>query len=130
MRLHFAAELVLEIVTRKLGIEKIGAYIAETKARIDFVYDKNISFFLEKILVEYNEIIRRDELIKTGFSDILNQRRYWEIEGFSKVPCGGTHVKSTAEVGNVTLKRVNIGGGKERIEIRLVDDSEAVPQAR
>lgn len=81
-------------------------------------------------MVEYNEIIRRDELIKTGFSDILNQRRYWEIEGFSKVPCGGTHVKSTAEVGNVTLKRVNIGGGKERIEIRLVDDSEAVPQAR
>lgn len=46
----------------------------------------------------------------------------WEIEGFSKVPCGGTHVKSTAEVGFVTLKRINIGGGKERIEIRLVNE--------
>lgn len=40
--------------------------------------------------------------------------------GFAEVPCGGTHVKSTAEVGFVTLKRVNVGGGKERIEIRLV----------
>lgn len=122
MRLHFAAELILELVTRKLGIEKIGAHIAETKARIDFVYDRNISPILESLLAEYNEIIARNAPIKTGFSDVENQRRYWEIEGFSKVPCGGTHVKSTAEVGFVALKRVNIGGGKERIEIRLIDD--------
>lgn len=122
MRLHFAAELVLELVTRKLGIEKIGAHINETKARIDFVYDRNISSIFEDVLADYNEIITRDEPIKTGFSDVENQRRFWEIEGFSKVPCGGTHVKSTAEVGLVMLKRVNIGGGKERIEIKLVDD--------
>lgn len=122
MRLHFAAELILELVTRNLGIEKIGAHIAETKARIDFFYDKNISSVLESLLAEYSEIISQNAPIKTGFSDVLNQRRYWEIEGFSKVPCGGTHVRSTAEVGHVTLKRVNIGGGKERIEIRLVDN--------
>ena len=121
MRLHFAAELILELVTRKLNIEKIGAHIAETKARIDFVSDKNISFIFERLLNEYNEIIDSDRVIKTGFSDIEKQRRYWEIEGFSKVPCGGTHVKSTAEVGYVHLKRVNIGGGKERIEIRIID---------
>lgn len=122
MRLHFAAELILELVTRKLKIEKIGAHIAETKARIDFFYDKNISPVLENLLIEYNKIIAQDVPIKTGFSDIANQRRYWEIEGFSKVPCGGTHLRSTAEVGFVTLKRVNIGSGKERIEIRLVDN--------
>lgn len=123
MRLHFAAELVLELVTRKLGIEKIGAHIAETKARIDFVYDKNISAILENIAAEYNEIISNDKPIITGFSDIENQRRFWEIEGFSKVACGGTHVKSTREVGFIILKRVNIGGGKERVEIRLVDEN-------
>ena len=39
-----------------------------------------------------------------------------------EIPCGGTHCKSTGEIGFVTLKRVNIGGSKERIEIRLVDD--------
>ena len=121
MRLHFAAELILELVTRKLSVEKIGAHIAETKARIDFVHDENISPIFESILTEYNAIIAKDEPINTGFSDVEKQRRYWEIEGFSKVPCGGAHVKSTAEVGYITLKRVNIGGGKERIEIKLID---------
>lgn len=123
MRLHFAAELILELVTRKLAIKKIGAHIAETKARIDFVYDNNISSVFEELLTDYNEIIKRDLPIKKDFSDIINQRRFWEIEGFSKVACGGTHVKSTGEVGYIALKRANIGGGKERIEIKLIDDS-------
>lgn len=127
MRLHFAAELILELVTRKLHLEKIGSHIAETKSRIDFVFDKNISSIFENILAEYNEIIRKDMPIKTGFSDIKNQRRFWEIEGFSKVSCGGTHVKSTAAVGFVTLKRKNIGNSKERIEISLVEDSTSIP---
>lgn len=121
MRLHFAAELVLELVSRKITIEKIGAHIAETKARIDFVYDKNISYIFPEILAEYNAIILKDELINTGFSDIKNQRRFWEIKGFTKVSCGGTHVKSTAEVGFITLRRENIGKSKERIEMKLVD---------
>lgn len=120
MRLHFAAELILELVSRDLKIEKIGAHITETKARIDFIYVKNISHIFDSILMQYNKIIEMDAIIKTGFTDIKQQRRFWEIEGFSKVDCGGTHVQSTAEVGEVTLKRVNIGNGKERIEIRLV----------
>jgi Ser-tRNA(Ala) deacylase AlaX len=123
MRLHFSAELVLEIVTRKFHFEKIGAHIAETKARIDFIYDQNISTHFETILEEYNEIIKSDKVIQTGFTDVASQKRYWKIEGFSQVPCGVTHVKSTGEVGYITLKRVNIGGSKERIEIRLVDES-------
>lgn len=39
-----------------------------------------------------------------------------------RVPCGGTHVKSTKEVGFVALKRSRSGKGIERIEIKLVDD--------
>jgi Ser-tRNA(Ala) deacylase AlaX len=122
MRLHFAAELILELVTTKVGLKKIGAHIAETKARIDFIFDKNISFIFEDILTEYNKIIERDVLIQTGFSDSENQRRFWQIDGFAKVSCGGTHVKSTGEVGFVTLKRINIGADKERIEIKLMDE--------
>jgi Ser-tRNA(Ala) deacylase AlaX len=45
----------------------------------------------------------------------------------AKVSCGGTHVKSTAEVGLANLKRVNIGGGKERIEIKLQEPDHANP---
>jgi len=123
MRLHFAAELILELVTQALKLEKIGAHIAESKARIDFFCDKNISFLFENMLSNYNKIIQQDLKIKTGYSDIQNQRRFWEIEGFSKVACGGTHVKSTSEVGFVALKRINVGGGKERIEIKLLDNN-------
>lgn len=123
MRLHFAAELVLEIVTQRFNLEKIGAHIAETKARIDFICDKNISTLFEAVLAEYNDIIKADKPIQTGFTDVSTQKRFWKIDGFAEVPCGGTHVKSTAEVGFVTLKRCNIGGSKERIEIRLADES-------
>lgn len=120
MRLHFAAELILEIVTQKYHLEKVGAHISETKARIDFKSEKNISPFFADILAEYNEIITSNVTIEKGYSDIVNQRRYWKIEGFAQVPCGGTHVDSTAEVGFVTLKREHPGKSVERIEIRLL----------
>ena len=121
MRLHFAAELILEIVSQEYKLEKIGAHIAETKSRIDFICDYNISSKFEYILSQYNEIIKSDRIIQTGYTDIENQRRFWKIDGFAQVPCGGTHVKSTAEVGFVKLKREHPGKSIERIEIRLVD---------
>ncbi len=121
MRLHFAAELVLELLTRQLNLEKIGAHIGQQKARIDFAYHQNVASFFPRLLEQYNEIINKDLPIKTGFSDESLQRRFWEIANFSKVSCGGTHVKSTHEVGLITLKRVNVGAGKERIEIKLLD---------
>lgn len=123
MRLHFAAELVLEIVTQHFGFEKVGAHIAETKARIDFISDTNISSLFDIILEKYNAIIESDLSIQTGFTDVATQRRFWKIAGFAEVPCGGTHVKSTGEVGFVTLKRTHPGKSIERIEIRLIDEN-------
>lgn len=121
MRLHFAAELVLEIVTRKFRLEKTGAHIAEQKARIDFVFNEHISHLFDEILKEYDAIIRADLPIQTGFTDVATQQRYWKIDGFAEVPCGGTHVRSTKEVGFITLKRARAGKGIERIEIYLRD---------
>lgn len=120
MRLHFAAELILELVTQKLNLPKIGAHIGQEKARIDFVYERNISHIFSDILEQYNDIIAQDLPIIKGFDDISAQRRFWQIKGFAKVPCGGTHVRSTKEVGAISLKRANVGKGKERIDIRLV----------
>ncbi len=120
MRLHFAAELILEIVTQKYHFEKVGAHIAEHKARIDFKTDINITTLFPEILQQYNAIIDQNYSIERGYSDEHNQRRYWKIDGFAQVPCGGTHVNSTAEVGYVTLKRDRPGKSIERIEIKLV----------
>jgi Ser-tRNA(Ala) deacylase AlaX len=120
MRLHFAAELVLELVCRRLAaIEKIGAHIAEDKARIDFQHDRNIAELLPELTSEALRIVRANQPIISAFSDEANGQRYWEIEGFSRVPCGGTHLRTTGEVGDIELKRKNPGKGKERIEIYL-----------
>jgi len=120
MRLHFAAELVLELFNRELkGIDKVGAHIAENKARIDFAWDRSIAPLLPRFAEDANRIISSDLEIRTGFDDEASERRYWEIEGFSRVPCGGTHVRRTGEIGPIRLKRDNIGKGKERVEIYL-----------
>ncbi len=122
MRLHFAAELVLELAYRRLeGIEKIGAHIAEDKARIDFRWPENIARHLPELQREALRIVRENQPIVSAFSDEENERRYWQIEEFDPVPCGGTHLRSTGEVGAIALKRKNIGKAKERIEITLED---------
>ena len=118
MRLHLAAEIILELAHQNLpGIEKIGAHIAEDKARIDFAWSENIAKLFPMMQEKANALVAADHPIISAFSDETNQRRYWEIEGFARVPCGGTHLRRTGEIGPIALKRVNIGKGKERIEI-------------
>ena len=122
MRLHFAAELVLELFYKTLsGVNKVGAHIAQDKARIDFAWPESLSPLLPSIESEANAIIAADREIMTGFEDESNERRFWEISGFSRVPCGGTHVRRTAEIGTIKLKRNNKGRGNERVEIYLSD---------
>ncbi|MEC5385128.1 alanyl-tRNA editing protein [Uliginosibacterium sp. H3] len=118
MRLHFAAELVLELTCKALGsVEKIGAHISQDKARIDFDWAENISPLFPQLTAEAQAIIDADTPITSAFSDETNERRYWEVVGLARVPCGGTHLKRTGEVGRLSLKRKNVGRGKERIEI-------------
>ncbi len=120
MRLHFAAELVLELTYRAInGVEKVGAHIAQDKSRIDFALNEPITPLLPTLQTQANDLIAADHAIVSAFSDEANQRRYWEIVGFARVACGGTHLKRTGEIGAIRLKRNNIGKGKERIEIYL-----------
>ncbi len=113
MRLHFAAELVLEIITQRYGLQKIGANITAKRSRVDFLYPDDIRNLFPEILGEFNRIIEKDALIKTGYDDVATQRRYWKIDDYAKVPCGGTHVRSTAEVGFMDLKRESLSLSKK-----------------
>lgn len=120
MRLHFAAEMILQLVYHHApGIERIGAHISEDKARIDFSREGSISVLFPSIESEAAALIAADLPIITAFEDEPNQRRYWEVAGFSRMACGGTHPRTTLEIGSVKLKRKNTGKGKERIEIVL-----------
>ncbi|MEI8216022.1 MAG: alanyl-tRNA editing protein [Eubacteriales bacterium] len=120
MRLHFAAELILELVYQNYGHpEKIGANITEDKARVDFFWEGNISEIFPDLLRKIEKLISSNLEIHSCFEDADEETRYWVIDGFAKVPCGGTHLRSTGEIGGIYLKRNNVGYGKERIEIYL-----------
>lgn len=118
MKLHFAAELVLVIVTDNYGHpEKTGAHISPDKARVDFVWEGSIAPILPEVSARLNQIIEENRPITSAFENETKERRYWKIEGLAKVPCGGTHPRKTGELGKMRLKRKNIGKGQERIEI-------------
>lgn len=137
MRLHFTCELVLILMNRLFngtqeGIElkpeeidtairKRGAHMAETGARVDFECSKNISEYFPAILNEYNKIIAADLPIEKGFLNEAEEIRYWRLPKIAMVPCGGTHVRSTAEIGAIELKRDRANKGVERIRISLKD---------
>lgn len=123
MRLHFAAELILELAYQHLQpITKIGAHIAADKSRIDFEYGENIAKHFPLLTAKATELIAANHSITSAYSDEAAQRRYWEIAGFARVACGGTHLRCTGEVGTLELKRKNVGKGKERIEIYITPE--------
>lgn len=119
--LYFAAEIVLWLFMQTFpGVEKIGAHISQTKARLDFSLPQSIKGVLPSIQADAEELIRIGVPITGAFSDEEKERRYWEVPGFGSLPCGGTHPRSTGEIGPIRLARNNIGKGKERVEISLV----------
>lgn len=143
MRLHFSCELILILMNRLFNktpegvelkpeeidtvIKKRGAHIAQDGARVDFECAVNISEYFPKILEEYNKIIVADLPIEKGFFDEANQIRYWRLPNIATVPCGGTHVRSTGEVGAIKLKRDRANKGVERIRITL-EDTQEIPK--
>ncbi|WP_061034800.1 MULTISPECIES: alanine--tRNA ligase-related protein [Vibrio] len=123
MKLHFAAEVILEVVTQRFPeMTKVGAHISADKSRVDFEWHESVKPLLPDLQQQAQSVIDSHADIISDFSDTSEQRRYWKVEGFAQVPCGGTHLKNTSEVGRIQLKRKNIGKGKERIEISLVEE--------
>lgn len=117
MKLHSAAHIVYNFFVRKWGEQKlIGSNISESKARLDFEMDRNIADSLPEIEGDVNRFIAEGHVITTR--EEPGGLRLWECETI-KMPCGGTHVKSTSEINGISLKRKNIGSGKERIEVTL-----------
>ncbi len=79
----------------------------------------NISTLFPMLLSQFNAVIDADIPIQTGYIDVETRKRYWKIDGLATVYCGGTHVKSTSEIGYVSLKRKRANKGVERVYISL-----------
>ena len=122
-RLHSAAHVVYYIVIELLGPIKInGSEVQVEKARMDFGYDTPITDLLPKIEAATNQFIQENHPIQRYVDPTKPDLWWWEIKEKNwKMPCGGTHVKNTSEIGPLKLVRVNKGKGRERIEMYLTN---------
>jgi len=122
MRSHTAAHILSAVINRETGALITGNQLGLDRSRIDFSLD---NFNREK-LGEYirmaNDHVRKNhhitvsemkredvekdsQLVKLakGLPPGIEVLRMVEIAGLDKQPDGGTHVKSTAEVGEIEL---------------------------
>lgn len=128
MRMHTAMHLLGSVL--KYGVT--GGNISATKSRLDFdmeeTVDKEQVNAALKALVEADhpvsfrwitdeELDAQPELVRTMSVQPprgVGKVRLMEIEGVDLQPCGGTHLKSTAEVGDVRVGKVEKKGRHNR----------------
>ena len=117
-RLHTAMHIVGDIFEKEniLINEIVGSNVEYGKGRLDYVYPENISSILLELQEKVNSFIFKNYEIE--HIQEKGDRWLWKCNGFS-CPCGGTHVRSTSQIGKIRLKRKNIGKGKERVEVYL-----------
>lgn len=135
MRFHTALHLLCSIVPG--GVT--GGSIGEDKARLDFdvatdSLDKEVIETRLNALIAAGhpvlprwiadeELAARPELVRTMSvkpPSGLGRVRLLDIEGVDLQPCGGTHVKNTAEIGRIVVAKIeNKGKQNRRIIIGL-----------
>ena len=120
MRLHSAAHIMEHFLWKRLGhIDRLGSYVDDEKDRADYAYDgrlpaeelKRVEEETNLFLAEGHEILILQDPARPGI-------RIWRC-GPVEMPCGGTHVRNTDEIGAVRLKRKNPGRDVERVETSL-----------
>jgi misacylated tRNA(Ala) deacylase len=135
MRLHTCLHLLGAVVARPVT----GGNIAEGYARLDF--DLDTSPDKEELTQQLNELIQKDTVLNSSWitdeemlanMDLVKTMSVKPPMGVGKVrlieipyidlqPCGGTHVKSTAEIGEVFIKKIEKKGKlNRRIKVALV----------
>lgn len=126
MRLHSATHVAMAVLYELEGaLPVIGANVTSDKGRIDFRCDTSLTALVPKIQKRADDIVQQDLTIVTQFVEVPSsgEKRIWMIAGLGEhwaIPCGGTHPRSTGEIRSLTVKRRNLGAGKERLEVTLV----------
>jgi alanyl-tRNA synthetase len=115
-------------------VSQAGSYVGPDKLRFDFRHGAALTpeelSEVERIVNEHVSAgipvhwfeTSRDEAARLGATMLFGEKygevvRVVDVPGFSRELCGGTHVRSTAEVGPfVILRESSSGGGVRRIE--------------
>ena len=134
-RNHTATHILHKVLRENLGthVEQSGSLVDDEKLRFDFSHYEAISKeMIEKIEKDANDIVLANIPVKVGYENIQDAKnrgamalfsdkygdvvRVVEIPGFSIELCGGTHVKSTGEIGLFNIESENgISSGVRRI---------------
>jgi alanyl-tRNA synthetase len=147
---HTATHLLHEALRAELGdhVKQAGSAVRADKLRFDFTHPQALTAE-ERTAVEQrvNEAVFRNHPVRTYVVPIEEARnlgammlfgekygdevRVVEVEGVSRELCGGTHVRSSAEIGPfVVLGEGSVGSGVRRIEAVTAGDAYAYLQAR
>jgi alanyl-tRNA synthetase len=123
MCLHSASHLVTYAMREVFGDgcrPASSGLLDDVKDRSDYLFDDPIDRVkLAGVEVRVNRLIA-DGIPITHSQESDGGRLIWRVAPFPAMECGGTHVRNTAEIGRVSLKRGSKPGrGKERIELTL-----------
>lgn len=115
---HTASHLLYMAVAnvRENAVHNIfGCHIKEGAARFDFcVPERFSSEDLESISEKINVLSVKDLDVSISQHSKFQDVRYWECNG-QVIPCGGTHIENTKNIGVLMVKRKGLGSGKERL---------------
>jgi alanyl-tRNA synthetase len=147
---HTATHLLHKALQDVLGdhVRQAGSAVRPDKLRFDFTHPQALSAE-ERAEVErrVNEKVFEnlpvhafvtpiDEARRLGATMLFGEKygehvRVVEIDGYSRELCGGTHVRSTAEIGPfVVLNESSVGAGARRIEAVTSGEAWALLQGR
>lgn len=146
MRTHTALHALSGVVYRDYGAKVTGGNMTPGEARMDFeldwisvefgneverkLNDELVKGYPTEIVVMAREIALQDpDLIRTKVNlipEFVQEIRVVDIKGLDRQADGGTHVRSTLEVGRIeVVKTESKGRSNKRMRIRV---TEAVPQ--
>lgn len=142
MRTHTALHALSGIVFRDYGAKVTGGNMEPGIARMDFELEAISQEFGREVEEKLNAALAQDHPVRVSFlpraealadPDLIRTKvnlipehvdpiRVIDLEGLDKQADGGTHVRSTAEVGRVRVaKTESKGKGFKRMRIELVD---------
>ncbi len=143
MRTHSALHVLCGVIWNAWGKPVTGGNMEPLEARMDFEFDPLPEGFAARVEQLVNAEITADRPIKISFlprdaaladEDLIRTKvnlvpesvrelRVVDIVGLDKQADGGTHVRSTAEIGRFeVVKTESKGKGNKRLRIRLHDD--------
>ncbi|MFO7631856.1 MAG: alanyl-tRNA editing protein, partial [Caldilinea sp.] len=119
MQQHSGQHLLSQLIHRRFGFETVSVHFGREESTLDLDTAPLPTSFLEEIEQAANELAYDALAIRTYFVDDSNvkklplrrppaatgQIRIVEIEGYDYSACGGTHVRTTAEIAPIKLLR-------------------------